>query len=383
MGMTLTTYPTPPALEEAEAISSRLASTGAATFADGSFPHREMDVLRRAGYYGLTVAGGPLPPERPETDRLLQVLKLIGRGNLSAGRLYEGHVNALELIHRYGTAAQRDRYHGEARAGLLFGVWNTEMADGIHLHERPDGRVEIRGCKTFCSGADHVQRPVITGVRHDVAGNARGWQMVVVPLDRLNVPVDESFWTPLGMRNSVSYKLDFSGVVLDPDELIGQPDDYERQPYFSGGAIRFAAVHLGAAEALLDATRRFLRRLNRQDNAHQKTRVGRMAILVETGNQWLERAGRVYDRETDSDRVVAFANMTRTVVADICTECLQFAIQSVGSRGLMHPGELARLVPDLTMYLRQPAPDLTLELVGQYHLSDDQSHHARWSSRRL
>ena len=57
------------------------------------------------------------------------------------------------------------------------------------------------------------------------------------------------------MRASASFKIDFSGVEVSGDDLIGAPGDYHREPYFSGGAIRFAAVQLGGAEALLDHVR--------------------------------------------------------------------------------------------------------------------------------
>ena len=207
--------------------------------------------------------------------------------------------------------------------------------------------------------------------------------MLIPHLDETDPPVDESFWTPLGMQNSVSYKIDFSGLPVREDQLLGRPNDYNRQPHFSGGAIRFAAVHLGGAEALLDATVAFLRKVNRTDDAHQRTRVGRMAILVESGNQWLHRAGRVNDGGDDPERIVTMANMTRTAIADICTECLQLAERSVGSRGLMHPGPLARLHTDLSMYLRQPAPDATLEQVGEYHLAQGNPTHQIWAHDRL
>lgn len=364
-------------------LSRRLAEFGPETHRTEGFPHREFAELRHRGYYTITLPEGPLAAGRGHTAELLQVLKLVGRANLPTGRIYEGHVNAIELLHLYGTDAQRERYYADVRAGHLFGVWNTETHDGIHLYEQPDGRVRIEGHKSFCSGSVHVTRPIITGVLHRADGTEAGWQMVVVPLDRHDVPVDESFWTPLGMQCSVSHKIDFSGIMLEPEELLGAPDDYETQPHFSGGAIRFAAVHLGGAEALLDATAAFLRKVKRQENCYQKTRVGQMAIGVETGNLWLDRAGAVNDQHADPEHIIAYANMTRTVIADVCTEALQLAERSVGSRGLMHPGLLARLHTDLSMYLRQPAPDATLELVGQFNLKDDQSSHARYCGQRL
>lgn len=365
-------YPRPTPFDPAGVRELRRQFTGwaAETFASADFPHREMKALRQAGLLAVTLPGEPLDERRGNMASLLQLLKIVGEGNLSVGRIYEGHVNALHLIELFGTDAQKQRWFADARAGHLFGVWNTQMHDGVHLDRSEGGAVVMRGSKTFCSGALHVTRPIVPGVLHGADGRELGWQMTVVPLDHHDPPVDKSFWTPLGMRNSVSYKIDFTGIALGAHELLGSPEDYNRQPHLSGGAVRFAAVQLGGAEALLAATRDYLREAGRTEDGHQRARVGRLAILVESGNLWLTRAGHLSDQGGQAGEIVNYANMVRTVIADYCTQSLQLAEQCVGARGLMHPLPFARLHTDLSMYLRQPAPDATLEAVGKHYLDD-------------
>lgn len=352
-------------------LRDRLAGWSASTAAGGDFPHREFTAIRDAGLLSITLPGAPLDQARAHTPQLLQLLQMVGYANLAVGRIYEGHINALKLIQLFGTAAQQGHYYADARAGHLFGVWNTQMNDGIHLHSDVDGTIVVSGSKSFCSGSVHVTRPIISGVLHDAGGKEEGWQLAVVPLDRHELPVDKSFWQPLGMRNSVSYKIDFTGIRLAGDGLLGRPEDYNRQPYLSGGAIRFAAVQLGGAEFMLDATRDFLSQSGRTDNPYQLTRLGQMAIRIEAGRLWLQSAGRITDECRDAGEIVHYANMTRTAIADHCSEVLQLAESSVGARGMLEPHPFARLLTDLTMYLRQPAPDATLEAVGQYFCNDD------------
>ncbi len=362
----------------AHELSAAFSRWGEETYHHGGFPEREVNSLRQAGLLAVTLPGESLSVDRPTTAPLLQLLKLIGRGNLSAGRIYEGHVNALQLIHLYGSAEQRERWFSDARAGHLFGVWNTEAGDGVRLHRRRGGGAQVQGSKTFCSGSVNVTRPLVTGrwVTEDLKPG--GWQMTVLPLDELTVGVNTESWQPLGMRNSVSHRIDFSGIEITERELLGLPDQYECQPHFSGGAIRFAAVHLGGAEALLDATGEFLRRVNRTDDAHQRTRMGEMAILVESGNAWLDRSAHLNDQCDDPNRIVTYANMTRTAIAESCIRVIQLAERCVGARGLCHPEPFARLHTDLSMYLRQPAPDATLEQVGAYHLNQLDTFHHLW-----
>ncbi|WP_116126542.1 acyl-CoA dehydrogenase family protein [Lewinella sp. IMCC34183] len=366
--MTVPAPPTPArfAPHRVAALRDRLLAWGPSTFAHGGFPEREFDALRQEGLLAVTLPGGVLAPERNNTAGLLHLLREIGHGNLSVGRIYEGHVNALHLIGLYATPRQRERWFAEARDGHLFSVWNTEMSDGIQVHDAPGGRIRLQGSKSFCSGSTWVTRPLITGRRK--TGDLSGWQMVVVPLDEHAPEVDTSFWSPVGMRNSASHKLDFTGIELPADDLLGQPDDYNRQPHFSGGAIRFAAVQLGGAAALLGATRDYLREQQRTTDPYQRTRVGQMAILVESGNLWLDRAGAVADGDGDPAATVHHANMVRTAIAGYCEECLALAQRCVGSRGLLPPHPLAGMVADLNMYLRQPAPDASLEAVGKTFL---------------
>ncbi|CAH0999425.1 hypothetical protein LEM8419_00724 [Neolewinella maritima] len=353
-----------------EQLRRQFTEWSASTRHSQAFPHREMDALRQAGYLGVTLPGAPLDQRKASTAGLLRLLYQIGQGSLSVGRIYEGHINALYLIGVFGTPAQQERWYADARAGHLFGVWNTQMGDGIHFHPTATDDLRIQGSKSFCSGSVQVTRPIVPGVLHDHNGKELGWQMSVVALDRHSPPVDASFWTPVGMQNSVSHKIDFSDIVIARDELLGAPEDYNSQPHLSGGAIRFAAVHLGGGAAVYEATRTALRQAGRTADPYQRTRLAKMAIRLESGRHWLDRAGHVNDHSTDPREIVNYANMVRTAIADYCSEILQLAEVSVGVRGMLHPHPLARLHGDLTTYLRQPAPDATLESVGQYYFND-------------
>src|SRR3954466_2383149 len=98
------------------------------------------------------------------------------------------------------------------------------------------------------------------------------------------------------MRASASYRVDFGGIEVDADILIGAPGDYERQPWFTGGAIRFTAVQVGGAEALFDAVCNFVRRQGRTEDPYQRARVAEMAIAVESGALWLRGAAELMER---------------------------------------------------------------------------------------
>ena len=66
--------------------------------------------------------------------------------------------------------------------------------------------------------------------------------------------------------------------------------------------------------------------------------------------------------------LVAYTNMVRTAIEQICMEAIQLCARSVGTRGLLPPHSIERIIRDLTLYLRQPAFDASIASIGQYVL---------------
>lgn len=338
---------------------------------DGAFPAQDVADLARAGLLAAPVPrheGGRGLGEEPGSVDLCDVLRLVGSGSLPLGRVYEGHVNALQLVARHGRPAQRARFFADAMQGHLFGVWNTEApGSGLVMEEGLDG-VRLTGAKTFATGTGFVTRALVT---------ARGPEggapvMLVADLDR-GARADLSAWRAHGMRASATGTLDFTGLVMGPDAVLGGPDDYHAQPHFSGGAWRFAAVQLGGIEAVLDAWRAHLRRTGRGDDPHQLARLGEGAMAAETARLWVERAAEIVSGEVlESDRIVAYVNLARIAVERAGLEVLQLAQRSVGLQGFLRDHPLERLGRDLATYLRQPAPDRALTMAARDVLASDE-----------
>ncbi len=315
---------------------------------DGRFPELAFQNLRDIGLLARP------PIESQDAAALFGILAAVGRGDLSVGRIFEGHVNALFLLEHYGTLPQRKHYQGLTSGGHIFGVWNTDMpGEPVTL----DG-MRLTGKKNFASGADGISYAVIT------AGTAeRQRLMILIPIAGL--PVDRSWWRPLGMRASGSHVVDFTGINVEPDWILGGDDDYVREPWFSGGAIQFAAVHVGGMHAVFDAAVDHLRATRRIGDAHQLHRVGRMGIAVESGYAWLERAAMFWTvADQPGAGIVAIANAARLAIESLALGVLELAERSVGAAGLIAPHPLERLVRDLRTYLRQPNPDGALTSLG-------------------
>src|SRR5277367_39051 len=104
-------------------IAARAFASGADCDEDGSYPAAEVAALHEGGM--LTAS---LPVEYGGAGMGASVwcgiLRQIGSGSLPLGRLFEGHVNAIRLVVRYGGREQILLVASEAAEGRLFGVWN-------------------------------------------------------------------------------------------------------------------------------------------------------------------------------------------------------------------------------------------------------------------
>ena len=72
-----------------------------------------------------------------------EVLRSIGSGSLPLGRLFEGHVNAVELVVRYGDHQRVELVAEEARQGRC-SASGTQMTYGLRLIHR-HGRSWLEG----------------------------------------------------------------------------------------------------------------------------------------------------------------------------------------------------------------------------------------------
>ena len=336
---------------------------------DGGFPEQAFALLREAG--AMTA---PLPPAlgglglglEPEGALgMLELLRLLGRGSLAVGRLYEGHVNALKLIAVYGTDAQLRTAAHDAADGHLFGIWVTGGPSPLRLIET-GGRYRLEGEKRFASGALHVTRPLVTALPEH--GDDR---MVIVPLGSERQAAD-TLGGLHGMRAARTGSCDFTGIELGHEALVGEPADYLRQPEFSAGAWRGIAVALGGIDRLVALLRSQLQDRGRHRNPHQLARIGEALIARETATMWARRAAVAAEAAGgDPGDVVAVVGLARIAAEQAGLDVIRLVQRGLGLAGFLRDNPVERVMRDLATYLRQPAPDETLTEAAAWFMERD------------
>jgi alkylation response protein AidB-like acyl-CoA dehydrogenase len=332
-------------------VIDRLAQLGPRYDAAPLFPGESLRILQDAGFHGRFApdrAGGErFTDEQTRYANMRDALRLVGRGDLSVGRLYEGHVNALLLFEWYATT-QQIAWLGEALdRGAWFGVWATEPPPGVRLSDGDPPM--LFGAKIFASGAGGIDYALVT-----VAAE-RGRRIAII---QANDPdrADCAHWRVRGMRASLSGRYNLDGIALDSLMLLGEPGDYDREPRFTAGAWRFCAVQLGGIEALLGEIREAMSDIAKADPV-QRARFADATVAVRTAGFWVAEAA-IRAAAGDPD-AVTIARLARGVVERAGLDVMEVAARNLGTRSVFDGERADKIIRDLSLYLRQGGPDHT------------------------
>ncbi len=286
-----------------------------------------------------------------DTDRLAEgfdTLRMLGRANLSVGRIFEGHWNAIKLAELYGTPQQMETIAAKVADGTWLGVWGAEGSEPVTCADNI-----LNGTKRFTSGIDDIAMAVVP------VGEAERCQLYIAPCDD-EVRGDASTWRVSGMRATRSGTYDFTGVEAWP---LGEPGDYQREPWFEGGVWRYCAVHLGGAEALRDEAVATITKRGQAGAPRQRDRIARMATLCETMRLWVLNAATRVEGSTAGEDIAAaaYALLAREQVELGCLEVIALADRAMGTMGHSEGCRADRVRRDLGLFLRQADIDGKLD----------------------
>ena len=335
-----------------DALVARVFARAAAVDDAAAFPSTDILDLGNGGWLaaeGSLLNAGALP-----------TLAAVGSASLTVGRLFEGHLNASKLTRQYGDGRSRAILLDEVASGRISGVWNAERGDGVTASRIAAG-FRLDGRKVHCSGAGSIRRPVVTA-------RVDGEVVMFLPdLSDPNVSIDLTVWRASGMRGTATGTVQFDGVVVTEDAVIGSPGDYYRSPWFSGGAWRVIAVQLGGLDRIMALHAERLRR----DDAVACARFAVAAGAHESARLLVtEAARRAEGATTDAEAIDAYVDLARGTFETAALTIIEATRRNIGLSTFIAPDPLDRVLRDLETYLRQPFLDAS------------RNHAARWLAER-
>ncbi len=360
---------TEPERQTFESVLSKISSGAADRDAHPSFPGEPFRHLAGAGVLAIPV---PQPVEgrnrRATFAEEWRALRAVARADGSVGRILDGHLNGVE---RLAVLAPEPRRSAELRAvvsgGVLLGVWgaNPIVGEGepAHLAES-GGRLVIRGVKTFCSGATGVQRALVA-VR-DRKGTPPGPPLLAYVDVTKGTTVDRGWFRGAGMRSSESHRVEFEDAPVL--EILGEPGELVREPYFGRDAVRTAVTWAGIADAAAEATLEVLAAKASASGKEPDDLVSLAAGRITTArlamDRWLDHAAGFAD-EHPEESMASFSVHLRGAVAEAGRQILAEAERAVGSHPFAVAGTLDRARRDLELFLLQHRLEPALARAGR------------------
>jgi len=320
---------------------SRIAAGAAERDAEPRFPADAFAVLAAEQALTLTASGG--------LSRAGEwaAVRAVAAADGAVGRLYEGHLNAVERVALLAPDPLRSDELAAVARGRLLGVWGADPlpSEGEPAWLEPDGGGwALRGVKVFCSGAGGLDRAVVTA-RHPLGGPPR---LAYVALED-GVEVDRAWFRGAGMRASESHRVIFHGATVLA--LLGQPGELVREPWFSRDAMRTAAAWAGIADsAAADALAQLAARPEPDDL--QAAAAARIAAARATIDRWLEHGAARADAEPDAP-LVELAVQLRLAIAEAGRALLDEAARACGSRPFATGSALDRARRDFELFVLQ------------------------------
>ena len=312
------------------------------------FPVEAFDRLREAGALALTVpdASGDRPVSFLEEWRAVQA---VAAADGSVGRIYDGHLNAVERLAVAAPEPLRARELDEISAGRrLLGVWGADPrgneGEPARLAIGADGEPTIEGVKTFCSGAGGLDHALVL-----VRGPEPGPPLVAYVDLSEGVEIDHAWYRASGMRASESHRVTFHGARVRA--ILGGPGELTREPWFSRDAIRTTACWAGMAHRASEAALGLLAARRPPDDLSALA-AGRILSARGTIEAWLDRAGAAAQADPDAP-LAALSVELREAVAGACRLILDEAARACGSHPFAVAGDLDRARRDLELFLLQ------------------------------
>ncbi len=289
---------------------------------------RELDVLPMPG-------GG-------HTLARWQALAAVGENDLALAKLYEGHTDALAILHELGAP-----FAVPARAS--WGVWAAEGPRSRVTLEARSGRPTLHGPKQWCSGARAVSHALVT------AWGEAGGQLVAVALDQPGLDISESAFAGPGMAESGTADVTFHGAMCD---VVGAPGAYLSRPGFWHGGAGVAACWYGGASGIAES----LRTAPQRDPFAQAA-LGKVDLLMHAAAAALRDAACFVDAQpvADAQRVVLRARLAAEHAA---LRTLELAAGVLGPAAYCRNAHFARAAADLTVFVRQSHGERDLAALG-------------------
>lgn len=290
----------------------------------------------------------PLPGTGSTLQRW-QALCTVAQHNLSLAKLYEGHTDALAILHELG--------HVPAATSIpvnrTWAMWAAESpGQRVQVHPLDSGgQATLSGAKAWCSGAQGVDYALLTAW---LPGQDQS-QLVSVDLSHPSIRMDTGAWQAVGMASTLSAEVAFDGT---PAMLVGEPGDYLHRPGFWHGGAGIAACWHGGTLAVADALYRSLQGISAEHPAfaYRAAAFGKVDRVLSGAAALLRESADWIDAHPHENSMAVTLRVRQSAEA-AATCVLDETGRALGATPYCRDATFARAAADLPVFIRQSHGD--------------------------
>jgi alkylation response protein AidB-like acyl-CoA dehydrogenase len=379
-------------LARGERLARRFAGRAAGYDGPAAFPSEDLEDLRAEGFLGLLVPGR-LGGLDASFEDYVRVAATLATGSAATALIFNMHASVTgglaqlpdDAVRAMGASESflqvRDRILRAAVEGSAYGVAITEREAGSRLsalrstYEPESGSYRIRGTKSFCSGAGHLDAYLVAA-RRAGSDDEPVVSYFLVPADAgLRVEDD---WDPLGMRATASNTLHLDALVTE-DALLGGIEGLvlplaQAMPQWL--VASYAAVYVGLARSAVDEAGLYLgertvagQRGGLANLPQVRQRVGRADADVEAARLVLEHAARLVDLRPGDPETNRWVYRAKLLAGDTVMRVAASMAEACGAGALRRGSAIERTLRDARSgALMPPSSDVAADYIGASNL---------------
>ncbi len=382
----------PDLLHRAGHLAERFAARADQYDRDASFPSDDIEDLRCEGMLGL-MAPPRLGGMGCGFSDYVRVGAVLARGSGATALVFNMHAAvtgalagvADHLAMALGAGDQfsavRDRVLSAAVGGALYGVAISEREAGSRLsrmvttYEPEDGGYRLRGEKSVCSGAGHLDAYLVAARAAGPPQDSKVSYFLVPAGDGLEVG---DTWDPIGMRatasNPVLLDVKVSAECLLAGEGLAVPLAYAMPQWL---VASYAAVYVGLAEAAVgEAVAHFNRERPGRSwpgaPASVRSRMGRAQAAAGAARLVVEHAAHLVDTSPGDPEANRWVYQAKLVAGDTAMEVAAVLSEACGLSALSRGSALERIFRDARCgAVMPPRSDVCADYLGTSALGGD------------
>lgn len=192
--------------------------------------------------------------------------------------------------------------------------------------------------------------------------------MLACDLSDPSISFDGGWWDPIGMRSTVSYKVNFNDTFIPEANCIGQVGGFLTQDMQSRFTPHYAVSFLGALEGAYECALEMVASQQRQNDPYVQHHIGQIKLSIDTLDLWMAQVAFKLDNQVNDDDNEAIRNAAtqfRYLAEQLAEDGVKRCIKICGARSLNKPSRLERIYRDLTIYVQHDNADHILATLGR------------------